>query len=89
MGRRQSSRAGRVQGDGWTRHGSPMRAFNGLVCSTFRDGREFGVFNEKHPIAGMRWSVRTRPIDANGTALDCWGRATPYHTKSDAVESVR
>lgn len=67
----------------WIR--SPLRSVTGLVQTASVPRRDIGIFNERYPISGCRWSIRIRPTDASGAATDSWGSANFCETKHEAV----
>lgn len=66
---------------------SDMRGMNGLVQSVVQGNFEFGIFSEKYGGRSCKWSLRKRPVDKNGHALDSWGHVLlPSETKKKVVQ---
>ena len=72
----------------WTKAPRYLRDFNGLRKSVRAGHKEVGIFGEKHPIAGCRWSVRVRPLGPDGKPTDSWGYGLPRSTMREAVISA-
>lgn len=72
----------------WTKAPRHMTEFNGLKCSVVIGKMEWGVFAERYSFLGCKWSVRQRPVDGKGEALNCWGQGIPFETKREAVAVV-
>lgn len=47
--------------------------FSGLVQSCKAEGREYGLFHEKHGRAFEKWTVRARPLGPGDAPADSWG----------------
>lgn len=69
---------------GWAQTSAETRDFNGQVLNLVVPGGEWGVFEEKYPVRGLRASVRFRPSERG----KCWGAAIGFRSVKSAKSWV-